>query len=49
MEDKSIQLTEGVLDDVRPPTLDFKVIKSTKDYKEYAIETKKYVMIKKGE
>ena len=43
MEEESIQLIEGVLDDVRPPTLDFKVIKETENYKEYAIETKKYV------
>ena len=49
MEEESIQLIEGVLDDVRPPTLGFKVIKETKDYKEYRIETKKYLKEKRGD
>lgn len=49
MEQESIQLIEGVLDNVRPPVLDFKVIDETDDYKEYIINTKKTSKDKNGE
>ena len=38
-EEESIHLIQGVLDNVRPPVLDFKVIDETDDYKEYIIKT----------
>ena len=38
MDEQTIQVLSGVLDDVRPPVLDFKVIDNTKDYKEYLIK-----------
>ena len=37
----NIQLMEGVLDNVRPPILDFILLKETNDYKDYRIITKK--------
>ena len=49
MDDQTIQVLSGVLDDVRPPVLDFKVIDDTKDYKEYLIKTNKYSKDKKGD
>ena len=48
-EEESIQLIQGVLDDVRPPVLDFRVIDETDDYKEYSIKTGKYSKEKSGE
>ena len=42
MEEESFQLIDGVLDNVRPPVLDFQVIYETNDYKEYIIKTHKY-------
>ena len=35
MEEESFQLIHGVLDNVRPPVLDFQVIYETNDYKDY--------------
>ena len=49
MDEQTIQALHGVLDDVRPPVLDFKVIDDTKDYKEYLIKTNKYSKDKKGD
>ena len=49
MEEESIQLIHGVLDDVRPPVLDFKVIDNSEDYKEYIIKTHKNSKEKSGE
>ncbi len=49
MEEESIQLIQGVLDNVRPPVLDFRVIDETDDYKEYIITTHKYSKEKSGE
>ena len=49
MDEQTIQVLSGVLDDVRPPVLDFKVIDDTKDYKEYLIKTNKYSKDKKGD
>jgi thiol-disulfide isomerase/thioredoxin len=49
MEEESIQLIHGVLDNVRPPVLDFQVIDDTDDYIEYIINTKKYSKEKSGE
>lgn len=49
MDEETIQVLHGVLDDVRPPVLDFKVIDDTKDYKEYLIKTNKYSKDKKGD
>ena len=37
---ESMQLIEGVLDNVRPPLLDFKIVRDHKNYKEYKIITK---------
>ena len=48
-EEESIELIQGVLDDVRPPVLDFRVIDETDDYKEYIIKTGKYSKEKSGE
>ena len=48
-EEESIHLIQGVLDNVRPPVLDFKVIDETDDYKEYIIKTSKYSKEKSGE
>ena len=47
--EESIQLLNGVLDNVRPPILKFNVINETDDYKEYIIETEKYSKEKNGE
>jgi hypothetical protein len=49
MEQESLQMIEGVLDDVRPPVLDFSVIDDNDDYTEYIIKTHKYSKEKKGE
>ena len=48
MEIESIKLIEGVLDNVRPPLLNFTVTKDTEDYKEFLIKTKKFSENKKG-
>ena len=49
MEEESFQLIHGVLDNVRPPVIDFQVIDETDDYKEYIIKTHKYSKEKSGE
>ena len=46
---ESMQLIEGVLDNVRPPLLDFKIVRDHKNYKEYKIITKKNSKDKKGD
>jgi len=48
-EEESIHLIQGVLDNVRPPVLDFRVIDETDNYKEYIIKTGKYSKEKSGE
>ena len=49
MEEESFQLIDGVLDNVRPPVLDFQVIYETNDYKEYIIKTHKTSVIPRSE
>lgn len=49
MEEETFHVIDGVLDDVRPPVLDFQIINDTKDYKEYLIKTHKYSKDKKDE
>ena len=39
----SLQLIEGVLNNVRPPLLDFILVNENNDYKEYNVITKKIV------
>ena len=45
----SLQLIEGVLDNVRPPLLDFILVNENNDYKEYNVITKKNSSVKKGD
>ena len=47
--EESIQVIQGVLDDVRPPLLEFNLIKDTNDFKEYNIITKKRSNTQKGD
>ena len=46
-DDNLIQYVSGI-NYVRPPTLNFKKVKSTKEYTEYEIKTNKEDAVKKG-